>query len=133
MRKENRLASEADFRRVRGEGRAWAHPLLVLHARSTDASAFRLGVSTSKRFGNAVTRNRARRRFRELFRARLNGLREGWDAVIVARPGAASASFDQLRSALEQVLERARLLRPDASGLAAPSMPGRLPDGPIPA
>ena len=111
MRKENRLASEADFRRVRGEGRAWAHPLLVLHARRSGGPTFRLGVSTSKRLGKAVVRNRVRRRFRELFRARLKGLREGWDVVIVARPGAADASFSQLGEAVDQLLARAHLLR----------------------
>lgn len=125
MRKENRLASEADFRRVRGEGRAWAHPLLVLHARRTGDPTFRLGVSTSKRLGKAVVRNRLRRRFRELFRARLRGLREGWDVVIVARPGAASATFAQLGEAVDQLLARAHLLRlhlpSDAARSTAPT------------
>jgi ribonuclease P protein component len=109
VRKENRLASEADFRRVRNEGRAWAHPLFVLHARRAESPTIRLGVSTSKRLGNAVVRNKFRRRLRELVRARLNGLQRGWDVVIVARPPAASAAVAQLGEALDQLLTRARL------------------------
>lgn len=83
--------------------------MLVLHARRAESPAFRLGVSTSKRVGKAVARNKVRRRIRELVRARLRGLQTGWDVVIVARPPAASAAFGQLGEALDQLLTRARL------------------------
>ena len=81
--------------------------MLVLHARRADEPAFRLGVSTSKRLGKAVVRNKVRRRLRELVRARLRGLRTGWDVVIVARPPAASASFVDLGAAVDLLLARA--------------------------
>jgi ribonuclease P protein component len=83
--------------------------MLVLHARPADDSGFRLGVSTSKRIGKAVVRNKVRRRVRELVRARLRGLRTGWDVVIVARPPAATATFGELGEVLDQLLSRARL------------------------
>jgi ribonuclease P protein component len=109
VRKENRLVSEADFRRVRHEGRSWAHPLLVVHARRSDGAHFRAGVSVGKRVGGAVRRNRLRRRVRELLRARLRELNPGWDVVISARPPAVSASFAELGDAVDQLLRRARL------------------------
>ena len=115
MREENRLASEADFRRVRHEGRSWAHPLLVLHARRSDGPHFRLGVSVGKRLGKAVSRNRVRRRIRELVRARLKELQPGWDVVIVARSAAASAPFLRLAEALDGLIERARLRSPSSA------------------
>jgi ribonuclease P protein component len=71
-----------------------------------------LGVSVGKRLGNAVRRNRVRRRIRELVRARLKELQPGWDIVIVARPPAASAPFLMLGEALDQLVERARLRSP---------------------
>jgi ribonuclease P protein component len=83
--------------------------MLVLHARRADSPTLRLGVSTSKRVGKAVLRNRIRRRVRELVRARLKGLQTGWDVVIVARPPAATAAFAQLAEALDHLLVRARL------------------------
>jgi len=115
VREENRLASEVDFRRVRHEGRSWAHPLLVLHARRSDGPHFRLGVSVGKRLGKAVERNRVRRRVRELVRARLKELQPGWDVVIVARSPAASAPFLILGEALDQLLARARLRSPSSA------------------
>jgi ribonuclease P protein component len=112
VRRENRLVSEADFRRVRHEGRSWAHPLLVIHVRHSGGLHFRAGISVGKRFGGAVRRNRVKRRVRELLRARLPELSPGWDVVISPRPPADSASFAELGEAVDLLLGRARLRQP---------------------
>ncbi len=57
----------------------------------------RLGVVTSRRVGGAVQRNRVRRRVREMFRARRGELIPGLWLVVVAKPGAAEATFAELR------------------------------------
>jgi ribonuclease P protein component len=112
MRRAQRLRANADFRRVRGAGRAWSHPLLVLLvAPGPDPAALsRVGVSAARRVGNAVIRNRAKRRVREAVRARYPDLPDGWDLVWILRPGAASASFAALAAAVELLLRRAGLL-----------------------
>lgn len=74
----------------------------------TGATA-RVGFTCSKKVGNAVARNRAKRRLRAAARAVLaSGARPGWDYVLIGRPGVtATHPFDQLcddlRSALESV------------------------------
>ncbi len=68
----------------------------------------RFAYSIPRRVGNAVTRNRLRRRLREALRSL--PLREGFDLVIVARPPAAQASFHALKTELTLLLRRARLL-----------------------
>jgi ribonuclease P protein component len=68
----------------------------------------RLAVPASKRIGNAVVRNRVRRRLKEAFRC-LSVL-EGFDIVITPRPLAAQATFAQLSAELGLLLTRARLL-----------------------
>jgi ribonuclease P protein component len=68
----------------------------------------RVAVSASKRVGNAVVRNRVRRRLKEAFR-RLP-VREGFDVVIVPRPDAALAGFAALQSEVALLLKRARLV-----------------------
>jgi ribonuclease P protein component len=112
VRKENRLASEADFRRVRNEGRSWAHPFLVVHARRSESPRFRAGIVVGKRCGGAVERNRIRRRIRELLRARMSGLPPGWDLVLTARQASARATFVELGAALDELLSRTQLAAP---------------------
>jgi ribonuclease P protein component len=132
VRRENRLVSEAEFRRVRHEGRSWAHPLLVIHAHESGGVHFRAGISVGKRVGGAVRRNLLKRRVRELLRARLRELSPGWDVVISPRPPADSASFAALGDAIDQLLRRARL-RASAPSAETPSEPPAAPpegDGP---
>jgi ribonuclease P protein component len=64
----------------------------------------RFGISTGRRLGGAVQRNRVRRRVREVLRQAPNGTGHGWDVLIVARGPAVGASFEELRSALERLL-----------------------------
>jgi ribonuclease P protein component len=80
-----------------------------------DATAgIRVGFTASKKIGNAVTRNRAKRRLRALAREILPQLgRPGWDYVLVARPGATvERDFDALRDDLKRALASVHAPRP---------------------
>ncbi len=78
-----------------------------------------MGIVVSGKVGNAVVRNRVRRRLREALRGLLaGGLRPeasfrgtaSVDMVVIARPSAAEAGYAELRAALERAMERAGLL-----------------------
>ena len=68
----------------------------------------RFGISTGRRLGGAVQRNRVRRRIREILRRSPNESGHGWDLLIVARPASVDASFDDLRTALERLVDDIR-------------------------
>lgn len=112
MQRAWRLRANRDFVRVRGKGRSWPHPLLVLVALPgpDPAGATRVGVSAGKRVGNAVVRNRAKRRVREAVRAAYRDLPPGWDLVFVIRGPAAEATFPAIAAAVRGLLARAGLL-----------------------
>ena len=61
-----------------------------------------------KRIGNAVTRNKVKRRLREVLRQA--PLASGWDAVFIARKGVEQATFQEMAGASYDLLRRSRLL-----------------------
>ena len=75
----------------------------------------RLGLSVSKRVGSAVVRNRVRRRIREIVRLRQHDLRPGFDLLFIARPPSATATWNELCSAVDGVLRRAQIMARAAS------------------
>lgn len=110
MRRPQRLRAAADFRRVRSQGRFFAHPLLVLYVLPNALDATRVGFTVSKRVGKAVVRNRVRRRLREAARHIMPALPTGWDILVVGRPPLAAASARAVAEALTATLHRADLL-----------------------
>jgi ribonuclease P protein component len=108
------IAKRADFLRA-AQARRQAMPGFVLQARcrGDDSADIRVGYTCSKKIGNAVARNRAKRRLREVARATLpaGGL-PGWDYVLVGRPGAtADRVFSDLVADMAQALGRVHAAR----------------------
>jgi ribonuclease P protein component len=84
------IAKRADFLRA-AQARRQGTPGFLLQARRREdgTDTLRVGFTCSKKIGNAVARNRAKRRLREVARAVLpKAGRAGWDYVLVGRPGA---------------------------------------------
>jgi ribonuclease P protein component len=107
VKRNQRLRSSADFVRTRERAaRAWSHPLVVLYVADNELGRTRVGITVSGRVGNAVVRNRVRRRLREAVRARFERLRPGCDVLLVARPASAHATWAELSAALDSVLDR---------------------------
>jgi len=94
---------------VRREGRSWSHPLIVLIARANSLDTTRIGITASKTVGNAVLRNRAKRRLREALRQVSPSLKTGWDVVVVARPGLPGAEWPAVKDAVAQLMARAKI------------------------
>ena len=72
----------------------------------TDLETTRFGLSTGRRLGGAVVRNRVRRRLREALRVMAPSFQPGWDVLIIARPAIVEADHDALVGALRRILPR---------------------------
>jgi ribonuclease P protein component len=87
---------------------ATSMPAMVMQARfRKDNDAPRLGFTCTKKLGNAVMRNRIKRRLKEAARLSLNGIaRPGFDYVIIGRSAAENRPFDILKSDLISAMNR---------------------------
>ena len=117
MRKERGLTKSKDFAAVRKHGRSRADSFLVVLTRPNSLEMSRIGFSVGKRTGNAVARNRTKRRLREAVRE--VAVQGGWDVVIIARQGAASIGYHGLRRSVGELFQRAGISEvPDSSNKA---------------
>jgi ribonuclease P protein component len=100
------LSRPQDFAAIQGAGTTKSHPLFTARFLRTDLDTTRFGLSTGRRLGGAVIRNRVRRRLREVLRVMAPTFQPGWDVLIIARPAIVEADHDALVGAVHRTLVR---------------------------
>ena len=85
MKRTVTLKSNCDFRRLYGKGKVFQGPALVSYVMKNRAGICRVGITTSKKIGCAVERNRARRVIRVAYSNLESKIRGNYDIVFVAR------------------------------------------------
>ena len=100
-----------DFRRAYVRGKSYVSPVVVVYVMKNRLKTVRVGITTSKKVGNAVQRNRSRRVIREAFRALAPRVRPGFDLVLVARGKTPYVKSTDVRRQLERQLQASGLLR----------------------
>ena len=108
------LTRRADFLAA-NKGLRISRPGFVLLARPNGGEGLRYGITVTKRIGNAVVRNRMKRRFRALLRELLpvHGMADS-DHVLIGREGGIERDFALLRDELVAALDRAKAGKGDA-------------------
>ena len=106
-----RLRLRAEFKRVyAGESKLYGR-FVVVFALPTESGRIRMGITATRKFGNAVKRNLVKRRLREIYRRLQDPVAsgaplKGFDLVLNVRPSAGAATYQELRSDLERVWMR---------------------------
>lgn len=109
MQREYRLKRRNDFRRVFQAGQSFANRQFVVVAYERSSSGPpRIGISVSKKVGNAVVRNRYKRLVKEITRHWISSLRPGTDYVIIARTSVVQMDYKQVKSSLFHVFRKGK-------------------------
>lgn len=112
MKKEMRIKKNKDFQEAFQKGRSFANRQFVVYALSKEEQPFfRIGLSVSKKIGNAVMRNQIKRYIRQSIFELTDQLMDGNDYVIIARKPTSEMDFFDVKKSLTHVLKVGKVLR----------------------
>ena len=104
------LNQNKDFRSLYYRGRSKVSPYLVVYVRKNKLGLNRIGITSGKKLGGAVQRNRCRRLIREAYRLLSPQIQGHWDIVFVARTRTVHASMQQVKHAMNEQFRALSLL-----------------------
>jgi ribonuclease P protein component len=116
-RKSERIRKNSEFVSVLKGKRLSADGLSLFYTEN-DRGNFRIGISVSKKFANAVRRNRLKRRIRAGIMSTLRNRTSGYDLVFVARRELYTADYAQILKAVEKLVHRAAFRSSTTEGTA---------------
>ena len=111
MKKNFRVKREKDFKAIFKEGTSFANRKFVVYQLENQQNHFRVGLSVSKKLGNAVTRNQIKRRIRHILLSVREHLADNVDFVVIARKGAESLDYAEMEKNLLHVLKLSKIYR----------------------
>lgn len=107
MPKFETITRNNDYKRLYARGKSFASPTVVCYVQKNRRPCIRIGITTSKKIGNAVKRNRARRVIKESFRHILPEIEGNWDIVFVARTRTSLVKCDVVQKDMQKILKQA--------------------------
>lgn len=111
MKKEYRIKKNQDFQKIYKNGESFANRQFIVYKYPNETIPhFRLGLSVSKKIGNAVTRNQVKRYIRQVFTELKADLDPLYDYIIIARKPASEMNYFEVKKSLIHVLKIAKVL-----------------------
>ncbi len=105
MKKQFRLLKNRDFQKVINGKKQVVNNSLIIYYKSNKLDHIRVGLSVSKKFGNAVVRNLTRRQIRSILRTKdIQNLK--YDIVIIVRQGFINANYTKQEEEINKIFER---------------------------
>jgi len=111
VEKKNRLTKREYFDKVYRGGKSMAnHQFVLYYYPRPQQASFRLGISVSKKLGNAVVRNRIRRVVKEIVRLNADKIAGGFDLILIARKPVVGLTYQETEKSILHVMKRASVL-----------------------
>lgn len=115
MLKKEVLRKKSDFSTIYNKGRSVGERYVVLFHRKNNLPYNRMGFLASKKVGNSVERNRARRLMKESFRELEKKVIEGVDFIFIARNTIGNTSMEEVKNSMYFALKKSKLLKEKGS------------------
>ena len=106
FKKSERLLKRSEFQRVSNLGKTVQDRFFLIVYHGCDRQQSRIGLTISKKVGNAVTRNRLKRYIREFFRVNKDDIAPCFDINVIARRNAAALSYQQALQSLKMLFSK---------------------------
>lgn len=111
MKRDRRVRLDKDFQQAFKKGKSFGNRQFVIYYfEGKNQSKFRIGISVSKKIGNAVVRNRVKRYVRQSFLELMGKVREDCDYIIIAREPSSELSVTEVKSSLIHILKKIKKL-----------------------
>ena len=109
MKKRFRVKKEKDFSAIFKKGKSFSNRKFVIYRLENNEQHFRVGLSVSKKLGNAVMRNQIKRRIRHILIEHKDQLVENVDFVVIARKGVEILDYAEMEKNLLHVLKLSKI------------------------
>ena len=109
LKKDYKISTSKEYSFIYKTGKKVPGKYIILILRHNNADFNRFGIVASKKVGNAVKRNRAKRQIREIIKNNNDSWKKGYDIVLIARTSINETSFAMLEKDLIYLVKRARL------------------------
>ena len=117
MKKELRVKKNKDFQEAFKKGRSFANRQFVVYVLQKEGqTSFRIGLSVSKKLGNAVTRNQIKRYIRQAVFEIKESMQQDLDYVIIARKPLVEMDFFEVKKSLTHVLKVGKVFQKEENG-----------------
>jgi ribonuclease P protein component len=104
------IKKNREFRVIYNTAKSIADRNLVLYYKPNGREQTRFGISISAKVGGSVTRNKIKRRIKEILRGNNERISEGYDIIFIVRVKCANADFGQIKKSVRYLLNKANLL-----------------------
>ncbi len=111
MNRKFRLTKSADFKKVKDSGAAYYHPIVKMAILRNELPYSRFAVITAKVIGNAVERNRCKRKLRAVLNILKSSCESGWDIIFIVRKGFLQSNVCEIQAVVEDLFLQAGLLK----------------------
>lgn len=112
MKKELRIKKNKEFQAVFKKGKSFANRQFVIYVLPKESQQeFRVGLSVSKKIGNAVKRNKIKRWIRRCFHELKSDITESNDFIVIARKPVSDMDFHEIKKSLIHVLKVAKVFK----------------------